>query len=116
MAKKLVVLSQTTNGIMQNYSVAFWFPITSTPRPQTNGSVWIASGTSTGASAAESAAIQAGTVVEEVQAFSFPVGLVTSAIQSYLVQFWTNRNVQINGVGGNQYFGTSFDGVTWSSS
>lgn len=116
MAKKIIVLPQSTDGIMVSYSVAFWYPITSTPRPQTNGSAWIASGTSLGASTAENQAIQAGTVQEELKGFSFPVGLATAAIEAYLQQYWTNRNAQINGIGGNQYYGVAFDGTTWAAS
>lgn len=115
-AKKIVVLSQGSDGIMVTYSAAFWFPITGTPRPRTDGSQWIASGTSSGASAAENTAIQNGTVQEEVKAFSFPVGLPVASIEAYLMQYWANRNAQINGVGGNQYYGAAYDGSTWSMS
>src|SRR5205823_14960406 len=102
MAKQIIVLSQSTNGTEVNYNVAFWYPITLNPVPQTAGSVWVPSGTSLGASAAENASIQAGTIREEGGSFSFPIGTPISAIEAVLQASWAKRNAQISSQGANQ--------------
>jgi hypothetical protein len=110
MAKQIIALNQSSNGTEVSYGVAFWYSIASGLLPQTAGSVW------TGASAPENAAIQAGSVKEEVQSFSFPVGTPIAAIKAVLQQAWAERNQQINGMGPNAVYGVFFDSVTgWSA-
>ena len=89
--KQIIVLSQSTSETEVNYNVLFWHPITKNPVAQTAGSVWVASGTSLGASTAENQAIQAGTIREEGHGFTFPVGLSVAAIEAFLQQAWTNQ-------------------------
>lgn len=113
--KQIIVLTQSTNQTEVNYSVLFWFPITLNPVPQTAGSVWTPSGTSVGASTAENQAIQAGSIKEEVQGFTFPVGTPVSAIEAVLQQAWAKRNAQIAGQGANQFYGSFFDGTAWGA-
>lgn len=103
MAKQVIVLSQASNGITTTYQVAFWYPATTGIATQANGSVW------SGALTTESAAIQAGTVLEEVEEFTFPTGTAGANIEAYLLQHWTNRNAQIGGVGPHQYYGSYYD-------
>ena len=114
--KQIIVLSQGSNGTEVSYSVAFWYPITLNPVPQTAGSAWVPSGTSAGASTAENQAIQAGTIREEIQGFSFPVGTPVAAIEAVLQQAWAKRNAQIAGQGANQFYGSWFDGTAWGAS
>lgn len=110
MAKEIIVLTQNSNGTTQNVQVAFWFAITTGPRPQTGGSQW------TGATTAENTAIQNGTVFEEVETFSFPVSTPVTAIKTIIQQYWTDRNAQIGGNGFNLWYGVFFDSVTgWSA-
>src|SRR5277367_6269330 len=107
MAKEIIVLSQSSNGTQVNYNGLFWFAITSKAVPQTAGSAWVAeAGVSTGPSGAENTAIQNGSVKEEPWGYSFPVATPISAIEAFLQQAWTNRNAQLNGVGGYQYYGS----------
>lgn len=113
--KQIIVLDENSNETEVNYRIAFWFSITLNAVSQTAGSVWVASGTSAGASAAENSAIQAGTIREEVRSFTFPVGSPVSAIEAILQQAWTKRNGQINGQGANQFYGAFFDGTSWGS-
>lgn len=113
--KEIIVLAQSSNGTTVIYNVLFWFPISTNPQTQSGGSSWTASGTSTGATTAENAAIQAGTIKEESQPFSFPVGTPVSAIESILQQAWTKRNAEIGGIGGNQFYGSFWDGSVWGS-
>lgn len=113
--KQIVVLDEGTSETQVSYRIAFWYPITVNAVPQTAGSVWVASGTSAGASVAENSAIQAGTIKEEVQSFSFPVGTPVSAIEAVLQQAWAKRNAQINGQGANQFYGAFYDGTAWGS-
>jgi hypothetical protein len=110
MAKEIIVLTQTSDGTNQTYQFAFWFPVTQGAAPQLTGSQW------TGATTAENTAIQNGTVKEEIYVHTFPVGTSTTAIKTVVNQAWTARNVQIAGVGPNQFFGTFFDSATgWSA-
>jgi hypothetical protein len=113
--KQIIVLSQSTSETEVAYTVLFWYPITKQPVPQTAGSAWVASGTSTGAASAENQAIQAGTIKEEARGFTFPVGLTVSAIEAFLQQTWANRNAELNGQGPNQYYGSYFDGTAWGA-
>lgn len=114
--KQIVVLDENSNGTEVFYRVAFWYPITASAVPQTAGSVWVPSGTSVGASAAENTAIQAGTIKEEVQSFSFPVGTPVAAIEAVLQQAWAKRNGQIAGQGANHFYGAFYDGAVWGQS
>lgn len=114
--KQIVVLDESSNGTQVNYRVAFWFAVTLNPVPQTAGSVWVPSGTSVGAAVAENTAIQAGTIKEELQSFSFPVGTPVTAIEAVLQQAWVKRNAQINGQGANHFYGSFYDGTAWGQS
>lgn len=109
-AKQIIVLGQSQNGTTVTISAAFWYPITTGALAQTKGSVW------TGASAAENTAIQNGTVLEEVQNFTFPVNTTATTIKDVLNKAWTQRNTALGGVGPNQFNGIFFDSVTgWSA-
>ena len=110
--KRIIVLTQNVSESEVNYSVLFWFSITSGMRTQTAGSQWVANGTSVGASTAENQAIQAGTVLEEAHSFTFPVSTPIADIEAVLLQSWTNRNTQINGIGPNQFYGAFNDSTT----
>lgn len=113
--KQIIVLSQTSDGIQVSYNILFWYPISANPVPRANGSVWIASGTSIGATAAENTAIQNGSIFEEQRAFSFAVGTAVANIEAVLQQYWTKRNAQLAGQGGNQFYGSFWDGTVWST-
>lgn len=109
-AKQVVVQGVQQNGTQITVTAVFWYPITSGALTRTAGSLWV------GASAAENQAIQNGTVLEEVQAFPFPVGTTTAAIKDVLNKAWTQRNAAIGGVGPNQYNGIFLDSVNgWSA-
>jgi hypothetical protein len=108
--KQIIVLPKQTSGATDVLTVAFWYPISSGMQPQSSGSQW------TGASAAENSAIQAGTVKEEVEAFSFPVNSAPATMKDVLNKRWAVRNGELNGIGPNQYFGIFFDSVSgWSA-
>lgn len=110
MAKQIIALSKLTNGAEDNLTIAFWYVISAGAQQRTNGSVW------TGASTAENTAIQAGTVLEEIESFQFPVGAAAATIKDVLNKHWTTRNAQLNGIGPSQYFGVFFDSVAgWSA-
>lgn len=116
-AKEVIVLDESTTATTVTYQVLFWYPITKNPKPQAGsaGSLWVASGTSAGATSAENTAIQNGTILEENTSFSFPVGIPVAAIESVLQQAWAERNAQINGQGANQYYGAYFNGTAWGA-
>lgn len=115
--KRIIVLTQSANEAEVVYNTLFWFSITAGARTQSGGSAWTPNGTSAGASATENSAIQAGTVLEEAHSFVFPVGTPVADIENVLLQAWTNRNAQINGIGPNQFYGAFNDSVTgWGTS
>lgn len=110
MAKQIIVIGAKSDSKMLTVTAAFWFAVTTAKRPQANGSAW------TGASAAENTAIQNGDVIEEVQAFPFPLGTLAASIKDFLQQYWTNRNGEIGGKGPAQFAGVFFDSATgWSA-
>jgi hypothetical protein len=110
MAKEIVILGSSQNSLYTTVNAVCWFAITSGAKTQTNGSAW------GGASTAENTAIQAGTVLEEQNSFQFPTGLPTANMKAFLVQYWTNRNAQINGVGPGLYQNVFDDSITgWSA-
>jgi hypothetical protein len=110
MAKQIIILGVSTDNIMLNVSCVFWFPITSGAKAQASGSAWA------GATTGENTAIQNGSVQEEQNTFSFPVGLAVANIKAFLVQYWTNRNARVNGVGQGLFASVFDDSVTgWSA-
>jgi hypothetical protein len=109
-AKQIVVLGQTQSATQITVNVVFWYPITAGALPRSAGSLW------NGASAAENTAIQNGTVLEESQSFSFPVGTATTTIKDVLNKAWTQRNNALGGTGPNQFNGIFFDSIAgWSA-
>jgi hypothetical protein len=114
--KRIIVMTQSSNGTEITVSGVKWFPITTGARPQTFGSAWVASGTSTGASTAENTAIQNGAIYEEAFSRNFPVGTSAATIEATLIQAWIDRNAEINGNGANIYYGVWYDGASWSQS
>jgi len=111
--KQVIALDVSYSETEFTVRFAFWFAISKNPVPRANGSAWGASGTSAGASAAENSAIEAGTIVEELNSFNFPVGTPVSAIEAVVQQAWAERNAQLNGQGGNQFYGDYWDGTQW---
>lgn len=112
--KRVIVMAVSSNGTELNASGVMWFPITSGARPQTGGSQWIASGSSSGASTAENTAIQNGSIYEEPFGRTFPIATPAATMEAVLQQAWTLRNTQINGIGSNIYYGVNWDGTTWA--
>lgn len=109
MAKQIVPMNIAVSESQTVYTIAFWYPISSGIRTQGNGSAWTPNGASLGASAAEHAAIQAGTILEEVESFPFPTGTPIADVQAVLLAKWTNRNAQLGGVGPNKFYGIAYD-------
>ncbi len=110
MAKQIIILRVAPITPDQiNVQFAMWFPVTAGVKfPQGSGSVW------TEASAAESAAIQAGDVVEITESLSLPAGLAPPAVKAALQQHYQNRLAQFRQPG--QFYGAFFDSLTgWSA-
>jgi hypothetical protein len=97
---KVIVLGKSTGGAFDTFNLLFWFDITSGAKAQTAGSAW------PNATAADNAAVQNGSVLEEPQAITFPAGLAAinaAAVEAYIAQQWNNRNAELNGVGPAQF-------------
>ena len=107
MANQIIVLGSTVNSVMLTVNVVLWYPITSGQKATSGVSAW------PNASTAENAAIQNGNIVEEVNAFQFPVGTSAAVIEAYLLQYWTNRNTQIGGIGPGLYQNFGYNGIAW---
>jgi hypothetical protein len=107
MANEIIVLGSSINSLFMSISLVFWYPITTGMAPVGGTSVW------SKASSAENAAIQAGTVLEEQQTFQFPTGFSFANIQTFLLQYWTNRNAQLGGQGPGMYANAGYNGTAW---
>ena len=107
MANQIIVLGSQNSGVMLNINLVFWYPITSGQKTVVGVSAW------PNASVAENTAIQNGSILEEQQSFQFPIGLSAATIEAYLLQYWTNRNTQINGVGPGQFQNFGYNGTAW---
>jgi len=106
MAARIIILGSSINSVFLTANCVFWYPITSGQKATTGVSAW------PGASAAENAAIQNGSILEETITFPFPTGLPVPNLQAFLLQYWTNRNAQINGVGPGLYANAGYDSVS----
>jgi len=110
MAKQIIVLGVSTTPLLNNINCVFWYPITSSAKAVSGISTW------PGASAAENAAIQNGSVLEETGSFQIPVGFGSVNTKAFLLQYWTNRNTQLNGVGPGFLANVFDDSITgWSA-
>jgi hypothetical protein len=107
MANQIIILGSSTSNGMLSLQLVFWFPISSGQKVAAGVSAW------PNASVAENTAIQNGSILEEQGGFSFPVGLPAANIEAYLLQYWTNRNAQIGGVGPGQYQNFGYNGSAW---
>lgn len=111
MAKRVIVLgANISNTVSINVTAVFWYPISTGASAQASGSAW------PGASQAENTAIQNGSVLEEQISLQFPNGTPKANIEAQLLQYWTNRNGQINGQGPAMFAGVFNDSVSgWSA-
>lgn len=109
MANQIIVTGSTNSGIMLSLNLVFWYPISTGAKATSGVSAW------SGASTAENTAIQNGSILEETTTFQFPNGLSAASIEAFLLQYWTNRNNQINGVGPGQYASFGYNGTSWGT-
>lgn len=110
MAKRIINLGAAIQGTNLIVSTVFWYPITTGAKPTSGVSQW------TGASTAENTALQAGTVLEEPNTFTFAMGTTGAVIEAQILLAWTNRNAQINGQGPGLFANVFNDSVTgWSA-
>lgn len=110
MAKKVICLGKSSSSGYDNYNFVMWYPITTGALPRTAGSLW------SGASTAESTAIQNGSVLEEEESYQVPAGIAPTTIKDIALCRWAVRNSQLNGIGPAQYNGVFDDSVTgWSA-
>lgn len=109
--KQIVILEVNTNvPNMLNVHYLMWLPVTKPiPKPSFS-SAW------TGASGAETAALQAGTIVEENYNEQFGASEATSVIKAHLLAKWNDRNAYFQSQAApGQFFGVYYDGSTlWS--
>ncbi len=110
MSNQIIILGSSINSVMLTLNLVFWYPITSGQKTTAGVSAW------PNASTAENTAIQNGSILEEGASFSFPVGTAVANIEAYLLQYWTNRNAQLNGVGPGLYQNYGYTGSAWSTS
>jgi len=112
MAKEVIILEVNTNTPNQ-MAVHYLLWLTSTkpvPRPNFN-SQW------TGASAGETSALQAGTVVEESYSVTFPQSFGTGNIKTFVQDHYNDRQAYFTSqTQPGQYYGVYYDSSTgWSA-
>src|SRR5262245_6235461 len=114
MAKQIIVLdTNPADGGAITVRCAMWFAVTAGKEWPMNGviSAW------TGASQAETRAIQLGQVIEEVKVYSFPSTTASATIKAALVNSYTSRNGYLaTQPFKGQYYGVFYDSSnTWSA-
>ncbi len=107
MTTQIIILGSSINSVFTTVNLVFWFPITAGAQAASGVSAWPK------ASAAENAAIQAGTILEEQQTFQFPTGMTAAQMENYCLQYWTNRNAQLNGQGPGMFANVGYNGTAW---
>jgi hypothetical protein len=111
-AIEIIILSMTAHdGADPTLQYAFWIYPTAAhvvPKPGAT-SAW------RGAQAADIAALQAGTVIEEVYSAQVPTGTTVPAAQAYLQAAYVARVAKVAAqVSPNLYYGSTWDGTTWT--
>lgn len=114
MAKQIIILSRTQGpGGDQDVTALFWFAVTASQQvaiPNVT-TLW------RGATQAELSALRAGTVVERIYRAQYPVGFTLAQIESALVTAYGDANTVFQALPNpNQFYGTSWDGATWTAS
>lgn len=108
MAKQIIIVTSQRQASNIAYTIAFWYPITQSLSPQSSGSQW------SKASTQENSAIQNGSVLEEIESFTFPLNIQLGTIKDTLSSRWVLRNGQIAGVGPGQWLDINYDNG-WSA-
>jgi len=108
--KKIIILDVKKGpGGDTSVQYAFWFPIPLARRVPKAGKSFYRD-----ASAGELSALQDGSVIEEVNESQF-TGATVAQIKSFLQNKYAIRESAISALPNpNQYYGTSWDGTTWS--
>jgi hypothetical protein len=111
--KQIIILeTNPSEGGLISIRVSFWLPVPdgqAAPLPQLAAAAW------RGASDEEIAALQAGTIVEEVRTFIFPVSLGEGDVHKILQIAYTDRLEYLQKLPPKgQYYGAFFDGAQWT--
>lgn len=115
MAKQIIILSKTlgVNGTDQAIQAAFWLSVAAgqqIPLPAALSAF-------RGASAAELAALKAGTVVEQIYAAQYPSTFTQAQIESALQTAYTAAQNAFSALPNpNALYGVFFDGTAWNPS
>lgn len=115
MAKQIVVLeTNPADGGFINIRCCFWFPVTvgqELPRPDLVASAWKA------AAPGDLSALQAGTILEEVNSYRYPSSFTAANIKTELVAAYNARKAYLLSIPfQGQYYGVFFDSVAgWSA-
>lgn len=115
MAKQVIVLETTTqDGGLISLRVAFWLPITAGQEAPLSAlsatpSAWKSAATD------EIAALQAGTVVEEVRVFLFAQSVAVADIRKLIQTAYSDRVAYLAALPPKgKYYGSYFDGTAWA--
>lgn len=114
MAKQIIILdTDPSDGGNNTIRAVFWFAVAvnrRVPRPDITVSAWAS------ASAPEMAALQDGSVLEEVVIRSFPTSTSNASIKAIMVAAYTDRLAYLNALPFKlQFNGVFYDGATWSA-
>ena len=116
-AKRIIILdnrTQTNIGTEapKTYRAALWADVPAARQPfyvTTASSAW------TGASGADTAAIQTGAVAERVVTASLPFNVTLLQAQAVLQQMWTDYQAEITAANPWNRYGSFWDGATWTA-
>lgn len=116
MARQIIALeTNPASGGQISVRCAFWFPVPAGQEAPKSGFVSAVKGAAV-PTQAESDALMAGSVVEEVAIFSFPDNMTTATIKSTLVSLYQRRAVYLASMPWQgKYYGVSYDGAAWSA-
>ena len=112
MSKKIIVLKRLDYINYFEVSYVFWLAVPVSQ--QTFRANPTATSVYSGASTAENQAIQAGQIYEYVGKSSYTSGTAIGQVGSDLVTKYNNAQTSLNGDDEFQYFGTYWDGTSWT--
>ena len=107
--KKIIILEQTDVSNTFSFKYALWANV-----PAGREIVTTSSSAYTGATAAENVEIQAGRVLERIDAAIFPTGATQGVIAGELQKIFVAFQTQINNQNKTSRYGTSWDGTSWT--
>lgn len=110
--KQVIILTKEQKNGYFEVSYLFWLAVPVNQQSMRANSAL--SSTYLGASAAENTSIQLGQVVEQSGVVSYPNGTANAIITADLQAKYTAAQAAVNAESKWHYYGTNWDGTTWT--